>query len=133
MEEAFPATSTYTLELPETLVKQRLHNKFHISLLCPYEETDVLLFPNRSAPKPYDFGAPPDAEFFVEGIEDHEWRRTKIWFHVWWTSGNEMFKPLKEVKDLKALDEYLKLKGVKDWEDLPKPARATPKTPAKRA
>ncbi len=83
MEEAFPATSTYTLELPETLVKQRLHNRFHISLLRPYEESDALLFPDRSTPKPYDFGALPDTEFFVDGIADYEWRRTKIWFHIW--------------------------------------------------
>ncbi len=48
-------------------------------------------------------------------------------------SGDETFEPLDNVKDLSALDEYLKLKGVVKWEDLPKPARATPKMPAKRA
>jgi len=44
---AIPSTSNYELELPMELVKQQIHNRFHMSLLRPHNPNDNALFPSR--------------------------------------------------------------------------------------
>ncbi|EEB98138.1 hypothetical protein MPER_02408 [Moniliophthora perniciosa FA553] len=117
--KAYPTSSTYELDLPENLKKRRIHPVFHASLLRPYEENDEILFPNRSKAEPYDFGAPPDAEFFVDSIEGHEWRKDGIYFAIRWTLGDLTWQPYADVKELRALDEYFRIMNVKRWQDLP--------------
>ncbi|ESK82626.1 reverse transcriptase-rnase h-integrase [Moniliophthora roreri MCA 2997] len=126
--KAYPTSSTYELELPEDLKKHRIHPVFHVSLLWPHGENDEILFPNRSKAEPYDFGAPPDTEFFVDSIEGHEWRQDGIYFTIWWTLGDLTWQPYTDVKELRALDEYLRITGVKRWQDLP---YAEPQGPCK--
>ncbi|THU87640.1 hypothetical protein K435DRAFT_867073 [Dendrothele bispora CBS 962.96] len=85
-------------------------------------ESDSVLFPERTKLESYDFGTPNDAEFFVESIEGHEWRNRGKNLHllIRWTLGEATWAPLEDAKDLKALDEYLQLAGVTQWQDLPK-------------
>jgi hypothetical protein len=66
-----PAESSYALELPDELVKRRLHNSFHVKLLKPFVPNNDTLFPHRDTRLIYDFGTPDDAEWFVEEIIGH--------------------------------------------------------------
>lgn len=123
VEEAYPETSNYVLDLPDELKGRRLHDKFHVSLLRPYVETDAILFPNRSKPEPYDFGAPPDAEEFVDSIRAHVWKGKKVFFEVWWSLGDVTLEPYDTVKKLKSLDDYFATQSVSRWQDLSKSKR----------
>lgn len=123
VEEAHPETSTYVLDLPDDLRQRRLHDTFHVNLLRPYVETDSILFPNRSRPEPYDFGATPDAEEFVDSIWSHTWKGNKILFEVWWSLGDITLEPYSTVSKLKALDEYFATQNVSKWQDLARPKR----------
>jgi len=69
--QAYPETSNYTLELPIELVKQRVHLKFHVSLLRPHEPNDDTLFPNRVSVDTYDFGMPDNAKWIVDELNSH--------------------------------------------------------------
>ncbi|KAK0209912.1 hypothetical protein IW262DRAFT_1450707 [Armillaria fumosa] len=109
-------TSTYELDLPDELIKCRIHPRFHVSLLWPYIESDSVLFPDQKKPEPYDFGAPDDAEKFVESIEGHEWKNNSLFFH-----------PYSKCKALKALDDYLAVAGVSDPKNLPKTSNTSPR------
>jgi len=60
--KAIPSTSNYKLELPLELVKQWIHNRFHMSLLRPHSPNDDALFPNRRKVQPYDFSMPDKME-----------------------------------------------------------------------
>jgi len=60
--KAIPLTSNYELELPMELVKQQIHNRFHVSLLWPHNPNDNALFPSRRKAQPYDFSAPDETE-----------------------------------------------------------------------
>ncbi|KAJ3782362.1 hypothetical protein GGU10DRAFT_230383, partial [Lentinula aff. detonsa] len=113
-------SSNYRLDLPDELKQCRLHNNFHVSVLRPYEESDGILFPNRSQPEPYDFGAPPEAEEFVLSIENHKWTKGTVLFEVHWALGDITWEKYNMVNQLKALDEYYTLKGVSKWQELPK-------------
>lgn len=117
--DADSSRSVYSLDLPEELKKRRVHNKFHISLLRPYVESDAVLFPDRTKPEPYDFGAPDSAEEMVEAIVDHEWHRGKLWFNVLWSGGDQTLEPITKCKKLKALDAYLELQGISNPINLP--------------
>ena len=55
--EVYEETSNYTLELPGALKLQRLHIKFHVSLLWPYRAAEDRMFLNHATPEPYDLGA----------------------------------------------------------------------------
>lgn len=92
--EARPESSNYKLDLPKELWKCCIHDVFHVSLLCPYVESDVLLFPNRTSPEPYNFGAPPDREEVVQGIEGHYWLNDKLFIIVQWALGDTMAEPI---------------------------------------
>jgi hypothetical protein len=69
--QALPDRSNYELELPTELQCWHLHQCFHVSLLRPHHVNDNALFPNRCYPDPYDFGAPDDAEWYIEEIMAH--------------------------------------------------------------
>ena len=64
--QAYPDTSNYELELPAELARRWLCPHFHVGLLRPHHANNDALFPNRRYPDPYDFGAPDDAEWYVE-------------------------------------------------------------------
>lgn len=115
---AMPETSNYDIELPEELVKRRIHPRFHVSLLKPHHANDDALFPNRTSVEAYDFGAPNDAEWYVDEITAHRWDGRKVEFQVHWNLGDTTWEPFDNCKQLKALDEYLALQGVSDWKAL---------------
>jgi hypothetical protein len=118
--EAHPETSSYKVELPAQLRAWHLHDQFHHSKLCPYHANDDALFPHWEAHRYYDFGAPDDQEWLVEGILAHKWDKDALSFHVHWNLGNTTWEPYAECKDLQALNEYLQLLGVKEPSDLPR-------------
>ena len=110
--KAWPGTSTYELELPTALRERRIHPKFHISLLRPYNASNDALFPNRIQPEPYDFGTDDDQEWFVDEILGHRWDGRDLELEVRWSLGDTTWEPLANCKDLAALDRYLELQGV---------------------
>jgi hypothetical protein len=117
---AFPETSNYELELPAKLKCRRIHQCFHVGLLRPHHANDDLLFPNRRYPDPYNFGAPDDAEWFMEEIMAHRWRGCNIEFEVKWSLGDTTWEPLGNCNELAVLDAYLTLMGIRDWQNLPR-------------
>jgi hypothetical protein len=78
------------------------------------------LFPNREKAEPYDFGAPEDAEWYINEIISHQWRGWTVEFLVKWNMGDSTWEPLMHCNELIALDDYLTLMNVKQWQDLPK-------------
>jgi hypothetical protein len=69
--KAIPSSSNYELELPEELVRRRIHPRFHVSLLRPHQLNNDTLFPNRKRAEPYDFGTPDNAEWTVDKLVGH--------------------------------------------------------------
>lgn len=130
VKSAHNDTSHYTLDLPEELRKRRVHPSFHSSLLKPHNANDDELFPAREAKKFYDFGMPDDLEWQVDEIVGHRWQGHAIEFLVHWTVGEHTWEPAHECKDLKALDDYLAVLGVKDLAHLPRRERDAPSTRA---
>jgi hypothetical protein len=121
VKEAYPSTSDYELDLPPELAKQNLHGRFHVNLLRPHHANDVL-FPSRTLPEPYNFGAPSNAEWYVDEITGHRWQGWNIQFQVKWNLGDSTWEPLHNCNDLAALDNYLMLMNVKEWQNLPQHA-----------
>jgi hypothetical protein len=72
----------------------------------------------------YDFGAPDDQEWLVEELLAHKWDKNRLSFHVHWNMGDTTWEPYEACKDLKALDDYLRLLGVDDPADLPRKSRS---------
>jgi hypothetical protein len=120
VQKAFPHCSDYELELPEVLASRRVHNRFHVSLLRPYVANCDNMFPNRSQPGPYDFGAPAEDEWQVDAIIAHRWSGNSVEFHVRRNLGDMTWEPFNAVKLLSALDDYYVLHGVKKWQQLSK-------------
>ena len=75
------------------------------------------MFPNRLHPKPYDFGAPDDQEWFVNKIIGHQWEKESklqnLKLEVQWSLGDTTLESYESCKDLEALDCYLEVHGVK--------------------
>ena len=86
----------------------------------PHDANDDTLFPNRHHPDPYDFGAPDEAEWYVEEIMAHGWKGRSVEFEVKWSLGDTTWESLENCNDLAALDTYLALLGAKDWQNLPR-------------
>lgn len=124
---AFPEKSVYELALPEDLVKRRIHNRFHVSLLRPHHANDDTRFPGRSNPDEYDFGAPDDVEWHVEEILDHRRVGGKWEFLVKFAIVEPSWEPLATCRNLAAMDRYLELMGVTKIQDLPVPRRVQKK------
>ena len=118
--KSHPETSNYDLELPEALRKRHLHNRFHVGLLRPHNANDDELFPNRSYPDAYDFGAPDATEWWVDEITAHRWKGRTVEFQVKWNLGDSTWESLSTCNELAALDAYLALMGAEEWDKLPK-------------
>jgi hypothetical protein len=112
--------SHYTLALPDELLKRRIHPTFHAKLLRPAVKNDDARFPNREATFFYDFGDDPEREWLVDSIVNHTFTGNSIIFHVLWETGETTREPLRNCKELAALDKYYELHGVHDWRDLPR-------------
>jgi hypothetical protein len=69
--KALPDSSNYELELSEELKARRIHPRFHVSLLRPFEPNDDTLFPGRESKQFYNFGMPDDDEWLVDEIMGH--------------------------------------------------------------
>ncbi|PBK65443.1 hypothetical protein ARMSODRAFT_891955, partial [Armillaria solidipes] len=106
-------TSTYTIQLPVALQERHIHLMFHVSLIRLYHLNNDTIFPNRSQPDPYDFGAADDAEWFVNEIIGHRWMNRKLEFKVHWSLGDMTWELASSCNDLAALDRYLEVMGVK--------------------
>ncbi|KNZ79205.1 hypothetical protein J132_09715 [Termitomyces sp. J132] len=94
------------------LQEQRIHSKFHVSLLCPYKASNNVLFPNRATPEPDNFGIPDDQEWIIDDLVGHHWDGKNLEFEVCWSLGDTTWESLTTCKDLVALDRYLELQGV---------------------
>ena len=79
-----------------------------------------MLFPNHSQPEPYDFGAPTNAEWFVDAVTGHRWKGKNLEIEIRWNLGDTTWEPIETCNELAALDDYLTLLNVKDWPELPK-------------
>ena len=112
--------SKYTLELPDELVKRRIHPTFHASRLRPAIPNDDVRFPNREATFFYDFGDDPEREWTVDSIINHKFRGNSITFDILWETGDVTTEPYTNCKELAALDRYLELHGKKHWKELPR-------------
>ncbi len=105
---AHPETSTYVLDLPETM---KIHATFHASLLRPYIESDLERFPSRAHAEPGPIMTPDGLEeYAVDRILDRR-RRGRGWqYLVRWQGygpGSDSWLPGSEVRDLAALDTFL--------------------------
>ncbi len=110
--KANPETSNYTLQLPQVLQEHHLHPTFYVSLLRPFILNNDVMFPNRVSPESYDFGTPNNAEWFVDELLGHRWRKGNE-FEIRWSLGDTTWEPYANCKDLAALDQYIELQGVK--------------------
>lgn len=126
VDEAHPESSTYTLQLPKALQERQIHPTFHINLLRTYHANNDELFPNRTQPDPYDFGALDDAEWFVDEIIGHQWSGKSLELQVRWSLGDTTWEPLASCNELAALDRYLEIIGVQLPRQLPRHAQGTP-------
>ncbi|EKM81440.1 hypothetical protein AGABI1DRAFT_31203, partial [Agaricus bisporus var. burnettii JB137-S8] len=81
-------TSNYKLELLVALLKRKIHPTFHVGLLRPYVASDDQAFPDRSTPKPYDFGIDDKHEWFVDEILGHRHDAGGLEFEVRWSLGD---------------------------------------------
>ena len=111
--EVFEETSNYVLELPEALLVQRLHARFHVLLLQPYKAAEDGMFPNQATLQPYDFGVDDKQEWSVEDLIDHWWGVKGLEFKVCWSLRDTTWEMLDTCKDLEALDRYLEVQGMK--------------------
>jgi hypothetical protein len=122
--QAYPETSNYMLELPNELVKRRVHLKFYVGLLRQHEPNDNALFPNRASVDAYDFGVPDNTKWIANELDSHRWNGKDLEFQVCWNTGETTWEPLQSCKELAALDQYLTLMGVKHWRQLPRKVAA---------
>ena len=118
--KAIPMTSNYELALPPELAKRQVHPRFHVGLIRPHYSNDDTLFHNRKRAEPYDFGTPEDLEWFIDEIIGHRWKGKSIEFLVKWNLGDSTWEPLINCNKLAALDAYLTLMDIKEWQHLPK-------------
>src|SRR6202011_2358477 len=116
--EVLPETSDYILKLSDELEHRRIHPKFHVSLLRPFEPNDDLLFPSRESKHFYDFGMPDDDEWLIDEIVGHRYSGKSIKFNVRWMAGDHTWEFYLNVKDLEALDHYFALMGITRWQQL---------------
>jgi hypothetical protein len=109
--------SAYKIELPPDLKAQRIHDTFHEKVLTLHVENDASQFPKRETCIHYNVGNDPDQEWVVHSIKSHKWS-PGLTFKVCWELSDSTWEPLDVVKDLEALDNYLKLEGVMRPSDL---------------
>jgi hypothetical protein len=113
------ATSNVTLELPEDLKKRKVYPTFHSSLIRPHVSNDDKRFPKRDTYIAYDLGESDETEWFVDEIIRHQWTaKGGLELRVQWILGDITWEPLRNCKELEALDRYLELHGAKTPRDL---------------
>jgi hypothetical protein len=117
---ANPSTSNYTLKLPIELEARNIHPTFHVSLLKPHVLNDDNRFPSRDVHVFYDFGHGDEMEQSVEEILAHQWDGRRLRLLIKWSSGDTSWEPLKICDKLRALDEYLTIRGVSKPSQLPR-------------
>ena len=97
---------------------------FHVSLIWAHIPNDNGRFPCQDTKSYYDFGTANEPKWFVDKILGHQWvSQNELEFQIHWTLGDVTWELLVECKELKALDEYLDLCGVKQPRDLPHKTR----------
>lgn len=97
---------------------RRIHPTFHALVLHLFELNDSEKFPHQDTTYLYDYGTPEDNEWWVNEILAHRWIRRRIEFNIRWSLGDSTWGPLSACEELVALDEYLQLHGVKEWNEL---------------
>ena len=115
--------SNYTLKLPIELEARNIHLTFHVSLLKPHVLNDDNRFPSRDVHVLYDFRHGDEMEQSVEEILAHQWDGRKLWLLIKWSSGDTSWEPLKICDKLRALDEYLTIRGISKPSQLPRHKR----------
>jgi hypothetical protein len=70
---SYPDSSTYLLDLPESLKKRGIHPKFHALRLWQHKKNDEELFPHWEVKVFYDFGDDIEDEWLVDAIIGHRW------------------------------------------------------------
>src|SRR5215470_3755614 len=119
--EVHPESSNIVLELPNNLIKRRIHPMFHMSLVRPHEPNDEEKFPKRDTQVIYDMGQTDDVEWHVDEIIGHQWTTTgDLELRVQWTLGDITWEPLQNCNELQALDAYLELHSANALKDLPR-------------
>jgi hypothetical protein len=124
--EYHPRARTVRLALPEELRKRRIHDVFHVSKLRKAYQNDLTLFPHRDALVFYDFGQNLELESTVRDIIAHRWEGRKgdqLKFYLRFDDGDCEWRDWALCDDLKALDDYLELRGVENPLLLPKERR----------
>lgn len=103
-----PETSTYTLDLPNSL---NIYPTFHASELSPYKENDSTLFPSRDFAKPGPVVTPDGVEeFFIDRILDSRHRGRGWQYLVRWQGygiEDDKWLPRRDIEDTIALDRWL--------------------------
>jgi hypothetical protein len=114
---------TAKLALPDELRSRRIYDVFHVSRLRKAHENDLTLFPHRDVNVFYDFGHNKELESVVRDIIAHQWdgrNADKLKFYVRYEDGDWEWRDWSLCEDLKALDEYLQLRGIENPLALPK-------------
>ncbi|RDB22363.1 hypothetical protein Hypma_010545 [Hypsizygus marmoreus] len=105
--KAFPESSLYTLVLPENLL---IHPSFHSSQLRPFIENDVILFLNRTLPRPGPIvTADGSTEYFIDSIIDEQkWGRGKQYLVRWlgYSPESDLWLPASELVDTAAFETW---------------------------
>ena len=102
---------SYKLEIPMHLKRRGMHDVFHSSLLIIHMLNDDQLFPGRMD---IQLGVSPEAdnEWAVDVIRTHARSGEDAVFKILWKSGDITWMPYFQIKELQALDVYLKLLGI---------------------
>jgi hypothetical protein len=108
---AYPASSTYTLLLPEST---KIHRTFHSSLLRPFIENDPVLFPAHTLECPGPIvTAEGEVEYFIDRIIDQCMRGHGKQFLVRWLGygpDQDLWLPQREVVETEAYVNWIKAK-----------------------
>ena len=116
--EAWPETSTYHLDLPESSAR---HPVFHAALLRPFVANDDSLFPSCAHAQPGPVVTEDGVqEWYVDKILDRQRRGRGYRYLVCWRGygpEHDEWLPGAQVADLEALDAYLRDNGLPGVDD----------------
>lgn len=108
----WPKESVCELQLPDELVKRRIHPRFHMNLLRPYIENNDTVFPGRDLAAVYDFGQPDRDDVYFTSLIGHTWDGQKLRFIGALSTGTVEWTSLEKVRHTDLLRDYLALRGV---------------------